>query len=118
LKTYRVKGLGSKYQYGFKGVSMPEPLQSIAGLPTLVEALEFRREQYELNQTQWSAVLGLGLSHYNEFVHGKRPLPKQAMAKAYAYGVPAECLFQCLPVLGAADIDRRLAELELQRRTK
>jgi len=77
-----------------------------------IDAVEFRREQYNLNCNQWSAVLGVLPSHYSEFIHGKRPLPVSAIANAYAFGVPADALLQQLPTKGAADIDRRLAELE------
>lgn len=81
-------------------------------LPSVIDAMEFRREAYGLSCRQWSAVLGMQQSHYSEFVNGKRELPKSAMVEAYAYGVPAECLLQVRPDKGVADIDRRLAELE------
>jgi hypothetical protein len=84
-------------------------------LPSVIDAVEFRREQYGLNCHQWSAVLGMMPSHYSEFVNGIRPLPKAAMAEAYAHGVPADALFKQRPVKGAADIDRRLAALEARR---
>ena len=87
-------------------------------LPSVIAAVEFRREQYGLNCNQWSAVLQMEPSHYSEFVNGKRDLPKSAMATAYAYGVPADALFQERPTRGAGDIDRRLAELERNRITK
>lgn len=80
-------------------------------IPSTVEAVEFRREQYGLTQEQWAYVLRIRPSHYSEFVHGNRKLPPKAMAQAYAFGVPAECLFQQLPIAGAGDIDRRLSEL-------
>lgn len=82
------------------------------GIPSTVEAVEFRREQYGLNQQQWAHVLKIAPSHYSEFASGKRALPSRSMALAYAFGVPAECLFQHLPILGAGDIDRRLSELQ------
>lgn len=72
-------------------------------LPSIVEALEFRRNQYGLTQTEWATVLGMGQSHYSEFVSGERSLPKHAMAAAFHYGVPAECLFQCRPDKGYTD---------------
>ena len=64
-------------------------------LPSQQDAVEFRREAYELNQSQWAEVLTMSKSHYSEFRSGLRDLPKHAMAKAFQYGVPAECLFQC-----------------------
>lgn len=81
-------------------------------LPTVIAAVEFRREAYGLDCRQWSAVLGMSATHYSEFIHGKRNLPRNAMAAAYAYGVPADCLFQTYPDKNSSDIDRRLAELE------
>ncbi|KQY83732.1 helix-turn-helix domain-containing protein [Pelomonas sp. Root1444] len=80
-------------------------------LPTVIEAVEFRRDAYGLDCRQWAAVLGMAPSHYSEFVNGKRPLPKRAMTNAFAYGVPAEALFQTHPTKGASDIDRRLAQI-------
>lgn len=80
-------------------------------MPSVIDAVEFRREQYNLSCEQWAYCLRMQPSHYSEFVRGKRPLPKRAMAHAFAYGVPPEALFQALPSLGSADIDRRLAQL-------
>jgi hypothetical protein len=84
-------------------------------LPSVIDAMEFRREAYGLSCRQWSAVIGMQQSHYSEFVNGKRELPKSAMVEAYAYGVPPDCLFQVRPDKGIGDIDRRLAELERNR---
>lgn len=64
-------------------------------LPSVRDAVEFRREQYGLNQIEWSKILGMSQSHYSEFASGTRALPKKAMARAYEFGVPADCLFQC-----------------------
>ena len=63
-------------------------------LPSVVDAVEFRREQYLLTQSQWAKVIGTSASHYSEFTHGKRPLTLSQAAKCFEYGVPAECLFQ------------------------
>lgn len=68
-----------------------------AGKPcgySAVDALEFRRDQYALPRTEFAALLGMSLSHYGEFVNGKRKLPKRAMIRAYAIGVPPEVLLQ------------------------
>ncbi len=62
--------------------------------PTVVAAVEFRRDQYGLNESQMAQVLGLPRSHYCEFVAGRRGLSHQAMMRAFVVGVPAECLFQ------------------------
>ncbi len=64
------------------------------GLPTLIEAVEFRREQYGWNRSRMARELGLTRSHYNEFVSGKRGLPMNARCRAYALGVPADVLLQ------------------------
>lgn len=61
---------------------------------TVAEALEFRREQYELTQTEFAGVLGLTKSHYSEVVNGKRPLPIKATKRAFAVGVSANVLLQ------------------------
>lgn len=89
-----------------------EAVSSSDGIVSAIDAVEFRREQYDLNCNQRSAILGMLPSHYSEFIHGKRPLPVSAIAQAYAYGVPADALLQQRPTRGASDIDRRLAELE------
>ena len=65
-------------------------------LPSIVDAVEFRREQYLLTQKQWAQVIGTSPSHYSEFVSGKRSLTLAQAAKCFEYGVPAECLFQNL----------------------
>ena len=86
-------------------------MSRLHAMPTVIEAVEFRRDAYGLDCRQWAAVLGMAPSHYSEFINGKRPLPKRAMTNAFAYGVPAEALFLTRPTKGAADIDRRLAQL-------
>ena len=63
-------------------------------LPSIVDAVEFRRDQYQLTQKQWASVIGISQSHYSEFVNGKRGLTLAQAAKCFEYGVPAECLFQ------------------------
>lgn len=86
-------------------------MSKLSALPTVIDAMEFRREAYGLDCRQWAAVLGMAPSHYSEFINGRRQLPKRAMTNAFAYGVPAEALFQTRPTKGAADIDRRLAQI-------
>lgn len=61
---------------------------------SISEALEFRREQYGLNAAEFAFVLGLERSHYNEIVNGRREIPKKAMRRAFAIGVPATVLLQ------------------------
>ena len=61
---------------------------------TLAVALEFRREAYELSKSEFAAILGLSLAHYGEILNGHRDIPKGAMRRAYAIGVPAGALLQ------------------------
>lgn len=61
---------------------------------SLIAALEFRRDQYELTQAEFAFVLGLYPSHYNEIIKGKRALPLRATKRAFAIGVPASALLQ------------------------
>ena len=63
-------------------------------LPSVVDAVEFRRDQYQLTQAQWAKVIGTSASHYSEFASGKRGLTLFQAAKCFQFGVPAECLFQ------------------------
>ena len=59
-------------------------------IPSVIDAVEFRRQQYGLTQSQWAYVLRWSPSHYSEFVNGKRSMNKRAMSWAFAFGVPAE----------------------------
>ena len=78
----------------------------------LIDALEFRREQYGLRGYEWASLLGMAQSHYSEFKRGKRTLPKEAMAKAFAYGVPAHILFQEIPNKGMDDVRAHLETMK------
>jgi len=71
--------------------------KSKKSLPSIIDMLEFRRDQYGVTAKDWAFILGISAQHYSEFVNGRRELPKKAMGKAYEYGVPAEALFQCYP---------------------
>jgi antitoxin component HigA of HigAB toxin-antitoxin module len=64
-------------------------------LPSIVDAVEFRRDAYQLTQRDWAKVIGISESHYSEFVSGKRNLTLKQAANCFSFGVPAECLFQC-----------------------
>lgn len=64
-------------------------------LPSIIDAVEFRRDQYMLTQSDWAKVIGIQKSHYSEFVNGKRNLTLAQAAQCFAFGVPAEALFQC-----------------------
>lgn len=67
----------------------------------LVDAVEFRQEQYGWNDKKMAAMLDLSPPHYSEFKSGKRGLPINSIRKAYAIGIPASVLLQ-------DDIDRQL----------
>lgn len=79
-------------------------------LPSMIDAVEFRRDAYGLTQKNWAFVLGLQPSHYSEFVNGKCALPVAAMNKCFEYGVPAEALFQCRPNKDIRHIKAKLKE--------
>jgi antitoxin component HigA of HigAB toxin-antitoxin module len=66
-------------------------------LPSMIDAVEFRRDQYQLTQSEWAKVIGIRPSHYSEFSNGKRCLTLAQAAQCFAFGVPAECLFQQHP---------------------
>ena len=70
--------------------------EALIGKPTgsLPDALEFRRDQYEITQKQFAAILGLQNSHYCEVINGKRRLLIGAVKRAYAIGIPADILLQ------------------------
>lgn len=60
---------------------------------SLVDALEFRRDQYDLPKCVFAELLGLTPSNYTEILNGKRKqLPVKAMKRAYSMGVPANVL--------------------------
>lgn len=66
----------------------------ILRLPTIREALEFRREAYGWTQAKMASALGLHGSHYSEIIRGRRRLPVNAMKAAFEIGVPPEVLLQ------------------------
>jgi len=78
-------GVGKHNQRTFK---------KIRDFPSIIDALEFRREQYGMSQAEMAEELDWYESHYSEFRRGKRDLPWHAMRKAYEMGVPASVLFQ------------------------
>ncbi len=60
----------------------------------IIDALEFRREQYGLTRAEFAAILGITAAHFSEVMAGKRNLPLNARIRAFAVGVPAEVLLQ------------------------
>lgn len=61
---------------------------------SIIEAVEFRRDQYGLTAGEFSAVLGITKTNYSDFVHGRKNLPLNARIRAFAIGVPPELLLQ------------------------
>jgi transcriptional regulator with XRE-family HTH domain len=59
----------------------------------LADALEFRRDQYDLTKKDFAFLLGLTCSNYIEILKGVRKrLPIDATKRAYAIGVPVDVL--------------------------
>lgn len=65
-----------------------------SNLPSVIDAVEFRREQYVWSQKKMAKELHMCQSHYSEFIHGKRSLPMIAVKHAFRIGVPAAVLLQ------------------------
>lgn len=61
---------------------------------SIIDALEFRRDQYGLKQSEFAAILGMTPSHFSEVMAGKRNLPLNARIRAFAIGVPSDVLLQ------------------------
>lgn len=59
---------------------------------SVIDALEFRRSQYDLTQRDFAELLGLTPGNYGEILAGRRRLPINATKRAYAIGVPADLL--------------------------
>lgn len=73
---------------------LSEAQAGVKSAVTLVEALEFRREQYGLSRREFAAVLGFTPARYSDICSGRRRLPLDATKRAYAIGVPANALLQ------------------------
>lgn len=61
---------------------------------SILDALDFRREQCGLKRSEFAAILGMTPTHFSEVMAGKRNLPLNARIRAFAVGVPAEVLLQ------------------------
>lgn len=70
---------------------------------SVIDALEFQREQYGLTKSEWAAVIGLSASRYSETLSGKRRLTLNATKRAFAVGVPAEVLLQVIRNVSKTD---------------
>lgn len=77
-------------------------------IPSVIDAVEFRRKQYGINCAQWANVIGISRHHYSDFIHGKRNLTLLQSARCFAFGVPAVALFQRLPDKGINEIEKFL----------
>ena len=63
-------------------------------LPSVLDAIEFRRDQYGWTKTKMAKELHIGNTHYSDFLSGNRHLPLIAIKHAYRIGVPATVLLQ------------------------
>lgn len=63
-------------------------------LPSIPEALKFRKEQMMWTQKELGIRLGLSESYISEVLNGNRNLPIKATVKAYHLGIPAKVLLQ------------------------
>lgn len=57
-------------------------------VPGLIDAVEKLRSRLGLNCCEMGDLLGINGSRYSEFIHDKRDLPRRAMVRALALGVP------------------------------
>lgn len=57
-------------------------------VPSIPDALEFRRDQYGWTKKEMASHLGIQYSHYTEVLSGKRRLPLKGRIKAFKMGVP------------------------------
>lgn len=63
-------------------------------LPSILEAVEFRRDQYGWTKSKMAKELHITLPQYSDFIHGRRSLPFIAIKYAYRIGIPAKVLLQ------------------------
>jgi len=66
----------------------------MSDLPTIVDAVEFRMEQYGHNQTEACRIMKIPRSNFSEFLKGKRRVPRSWQFRLHAYGIPAVVLIQ------------------------
>ncbi len=63
-------------------------------LPSIVDALRFRIEQYGWPDYKFAKAVGMNQCHFSEVMSGKRRLPLNARIKAHKLGIPANVLLQ------------------------
>lgn len=78
-----------------KPILMARLMTEACGKPSkvsLIDALEFRRDQYGLSRHDFAVLINMLPSHYSEVINGLRDLPIKSVKRAYAIGVPADVL--------------------------
>lgn len=66
-------------------------------IPSPIEALRFRIDQYGWSDARFARVIGMQPSHFSEIMTGKRRMPLGAIRAAVKLGVPAGVLIQPFP---------------------
>lgn len=69
----------------------------MAKLPSPIDAIRFRIEQYGWRDCKFAEEIGMSRSHFSEVMSGKRKMPLHAVRKAVALGVPAAVMLQPFP---------------------
>lgn len=87
----------------------------LSDLPSPIEALKFRQDQYCFKQFEMAALLGMAATHYSEVLRGRRRLSLTQIRRAVAIGVPAEVILQPFPC--EAESERKRTE-KLEREVK
>lgn len=73
---------------------MISPRVKNENLPTLVEALKFRMEQYGHNNRQASKAIGISEQKVCHILKGQRDVSRSMQWKLYKYGIPPVVLIQ------------------------
>lgn len=60
----------------------------------IIDALEFRRDQYNLTKREMAETLGIGYTHYIEIMKGTRELSLNGRINAARIGVPPKTLLE------------------------
>lgn len=63
-------------------------------LPSLIDAIEFRMEQYGHRQAEAARTMKISNSHLNEVLKRRRTPSVLILKRLYKYGIPAEVLLQ------------------------
>jgi len=65
-----------------------------SNLPTIIQALEFRMEQYGHNNRQASKAIGISEQKVCHILKGQRGVSRSMQWKLFEYGIPAVVLIQ------------------------